>query len=152
MGDKIRSRSPASYISSSSEDDVSLNGMRHEASQTAKSTPPEIKSMISRVDPSVLMEIEDQAKYASKSIDKLMKFLAKELQNGAKATQDIVGVYDGAINNVYSEVEANIKAMYSLIAKCEELDRKMKPITEIAQQVKQIKESLDTLELACGKK
>ena len=146
-----RSRSPASYISSSSEDDISLNGSRNETSKSTKKVPySKLKAQISQVDPSVLNEIEDQAKTAAKSIEKLMGFLGKELHNGTKATENIVNVYDGAIDHVYNEVEGNIKAMYTLIAKCEELDRKMKPITELAQQVKEIRETLDALEMVCN--
>ena len=133
----------ASYVSSSSEDEISLNNSQFQ--ETSSRT----KNIISPVDPSVLFEIEDQAKNASRSVDKLMTFLAKELQSGTKATEDIVSVYDGAIDHVYGEVEQNIKAMYGLIAKCEELDRKMKPVTELATQVRTIKETLDLLENVC---
>jgi len=134
------SESQASYVSSSSEDEISLNNARFvEASSSSK-------TVISPVDPSVLFEIEDQAKNASKSVNKLMKFLAKELQSGTQATENIVSVYDGAIDHVHGEVEQNIKAMYGLIAKCEELDRKMKPVTELARQVRTIRETLDLLE------
>uniref|UniRef100_A0A7M5XG38 BLOC-1-related complex subunit 6 C-terminal helix domain-containing protein n=1 Tax=Clytia hemisphaerica TaxID=252671 RepID=A0A7M5XG38_9CNID len=141
---KPRSSSPVSYISSSSEDDIQLND---------KNTPTQaqqtLKSQITSVDPMVLPEIEEQAKIASKSIDRLMKFLSKELTEGTKATTDIVSVYDGTIDHVHSEVEQNIKAMYGLIAKCEELDRKMKPINELASQVRNIRETLDQLENIC---
>ena len=141
---KPRSSSPVSYVSSSSEDDIHFN-------DKSISSPKQqtLKSQITSVDPMVLPEIEEQAKIASRSIDKLMKFLAKELTEGTKATVDIVSIYDGTIDHVHSEVEQNIKAMYGLIAKCEELDRKMKPISEIAAQVRCIRETLDQLESVC---
>ena len=138
MNHRLRSGSPTSYVSSSSEDDFNI-GHRQQ----------ELRSRISPVDPSVLREIEEQAKIASKSIAKMMTFLTKELGKGTSTTLEIVSVYDGTINNVHSEVEQNIKAMYGLIAKCEELDRKMKPLNELADQVKIIRETLDQLENAC---
>ena len=141
---KPRSSSPVSYISSSSEDDIQFNDKK-----THTQTQQTLKSHIASVDPMVLPEIEEQAKIASKSIDRLMKFLAKELTEGTKATVDIVSVYDGTIDHVHAEVEQNIKAMYGLIAKCEELDRKMKPINELASQVRNIRETLDQLENVC---
>ena len=139
MSDRLRSGSPSSYVSSSSEDDFNIGHQRQQ----------DVKSRITPVDPSVLREIEDQAKIASKSIDKMMTFLTKELGKGTNTTLEIVSVYDGAINHVHSEVEQNIKAMYGLIAKCEELDRKMKPLNELADQVRTIRETLDHLENAC---
>lgn len=138
MSNKVRSGSPTSYVSSSSEDDFNI-GLRQQ----------DLRSRIAPVDPSVLREIEEQAKVASKSIDKMMTFLTKELGKSTNTTLEIVSVYDSAINRVHNEVEQNIKAMYGLIAKCEELDRKMKPLNELAGQVRTIRETLDHLENAC---
>ena len=138
MSNEARSGSPTSYVSSSSEDDFNI-GHRQK----------DLRSRITPVDPSVLRDIEEQAKIASKSIDKMMTFLTKELGKGTNTTLEIVSVYDGAINHVHSEVEQNIKAMYGLIAKCEELDRKMNPLNELAGQVRTIRETLDQLENAC---
>lgn len=137
-----RSQSPVSYISSSSEDDVT------QASDVTKSRLKGKPStlFIPPVDPSVIAEVEEQARHASRSIEKLMAYLSKELKNGTTATSSIVNVYDGTIDHIHEEVEKNIKAMYGLIAKCEELDRKMKPINELAMQVENIGSMLDTLE------
>lgn len=141
---RVRSGSPSSYVSSSSEDDFNLGEKERKDQQ-------HLRSRITPVDPSVLKDVEEQAKIASRSIGKMMSFLTKELGKGTNTTLDIVSVYDGAINNVHSEVEQNIKAMYGLIAKCEELDRKMKPLNELATQVRTIRETLDLLEDACNK-
>ena len=132
-----RSSSPVSYISSSSEDDF------------ISDTKIKEKHTFLPVDPSVLKDLEEQAKIASKSVDKLMKYLAKHLQHSTKITQDTASIYRESVRNVQKEVENNIRLMYSLVAKCEELDQKMKPVTELAKQVSDIKESLDALEQFC---
>lgn len=132
-----RSYSPAvSYISSSSEEDGP-----HFKGKSCTIVPP--------VDPAVITDIEEQAHHASKSIGKLMAYISKELKHGATATSSIVKVYDGTIDHIHEEVEKNIKAMYGLIAKCEELDRQMKPINELANQVENIKSMLDAFEAIC---
>ena len=43
-------------------------------------------------------------------------------------------------------MEKNIRLMYALIAKCEELDAKMEPVNEIARDVAEIKRMLDVME------
>ena len=132
-----RSSSPVSYISSSSEDD-SINDTKIKEKHT-----------FLPVDPSVLKDLEEQAKIAGRSIDKMMKYLAKHLEDSSKITQDTASIYRESVRNVQKEVENNIRLMYSLVAKCEELDQKMKPVTELAKQVSDIKESLDALEQFC---
>ena len=39
--------------------------------------------------------------------------------------------------------------MYTLMARCEELDRSMKPIHTLAAQIHDIKRTLDALEAIC---
>lgn len=39
--------------------------------------------------------------------------------------------------------------MYTLMARCEELDRSMQPIHQLAKQIRDIKTMLDTLEALC---
>lgn len=134
-----RSHSPISYASSSSEDDFTNDSK----------TPCKVQHKLLPVDPLVLNDLEEQAKTASRSIEKMMKYLSTRLQDNTKVTQETVQIYSESVKNVQKEVEHNIRLMYSLVAKCEELDRKMKPINELAAQVNDIKESLDLLEKLC---
>lgn len=133
-----RSSSPVSYISSSSEDDFIINDTKIKEKHT-----------FLPVDPSVLKDLEEQAKIAGRSIEKMMKYLAKHLQDSTQITQGTASIYRDSVRNVQKDVENNIRLMYSLVAKCEELDQKMKPVTELAKQVSDIKESLDALEQFC---
>lgn len=41
------------------------------------------------------------------------------------------------------------QGMYTLMARCEELDRSMQPIHNLATQIRDIKRTLDTLEAIC---
>jgi len=43
-------------------------------------------------------------------------------------------------------MDANIKSMYQLMAKCEELSKAMAPLYKQAEQVKEIKKLLDIYE------
>merc|ERR1712227_890765 len=94
------------------------------------------------IDPTIISELEEQAKTGSKSVEKMVKYLGNELSKVTTITEETVNTYDVAVQHVHSEVETNIRSMYALMAKCEELDEKMKPVTELAKQVQEINESL----------
>lgn len=42
-----------------------------------------------------------------------------------------------------------LQGMYTLMARCEELDRSMQPIHTLAAQIRDIKRTLDALEAIC---
>ena len=107
------------------------------------------ETTIPPIDPNLITELEDQARQGSKSVERMMKYLGGELSKVTQVTGETVGTYDGAVRLMHGEVEANIRSMYALIAKCEELDAKMEPVTDLARQVKSINESLDELEQLC---
>ena len=138
LNPSFRSYSPASYVSSSSEDDT-----------TSKDKSEVSRTRIPPVDPSIISELEEQNKYTTKSVEIMLNYLSKTLNEVTAVAEETVQVYDGTVEHVHLEVEKNIHLMYGLIAKCEELDRKMKPVTELANQVHHIKESLDALEQLC---
>lgn len=139
-----RSNSPSSYVSSSSEDDqYGINESKNNTEGIKQ------RSKIPQVDPSVLTELEEQARYTSRSLSNLMSYLVKELKEITNATKETVCVYDKTIEHTQREVEKNIRSMYGLIAKCEELDHKMKPVNELASQVHDLNEMLSQLEEIC---
>jgi len=105
---------------------------------------------IPTIDPAIISELEEQARIGSKSVEKMMKYLGNELSKVTGITEETVNTYDVAVQHLQSEVETNIRSMYALMAKCEELDEKMKPVTELAKQVRLINESLNELEQLCN--
>ncbi|MEQ2177129.1 hypothetical protein GOODEAATRI_000703, partial [Goodea atripinnis] len=56
---------------------------------------------------------------------------------------------DGFFSQVVQEPEEVAKGMYTLMARCEELDRSMQPIHTLAAQIRDIKRTLDALEAIC---
>jgi len=53
------------------------------------------------------------------------------------------------VDHVSETVDENIKSMYTLIARCEELNASLKPVQNMAEQVKEIKKTLDAFEAIC---
>ncbi|XP_065676024.1 BLOC-1-related complex subunit 6-like [Hydra vulgaris] len=127
-----------SYISSSSEEDMYLPCTDHVQRSCGTILPT--------VDPTVIKELEEQAKHTQVNLEKMILFLSNELRNITKISLESVETYCNTISNTHTEVESSIRSMYGLIAKCEELDQKMKPVAELALQVQNIKQSVDILE------
>ena len=126
------------YVSSSSEEDI--------FTPCQYQIKGEKGTVLPAVDPTVIKELEEQAKYTQVNLEKMILFLSNELSSITKVSFESVQTYHNTINNTHIEVENSIRSMYGLIAKCEELDQKMKPLADLAVQVKSIKQTVDVLE------
>ncbi|MEQ2190523.1 hypothetical protein XENOCAPTIV_028915 [Xenoophorus captivus] len=73
------------------------------------------------IDPTVLLDLQRHTQEVAHSVEMMMKSLNGTIQNG----------------------------MYTLMARCEELDRSMQPIHTLAAQIRDIKRTLDALEAIC---
>ncbi|CAI6363168.1 unnamed protein product [Macrosiphum euphorbiae] len=63
-------------------------------------------------------------------------------------TVDCLEIYRDVVCKTCDSIDANIKSMYQLMAKCEEVSKEMEPIYKLSQQVKDIKHILDLFENA----
>ncbi|KAM7404412.1 hypothetical protein PAMP_011757 [Pampus punctatissimus] len=73
------------------------------------------------IDPAVLLDLQRHTQEVAHSVEMMMRSLNGTIQNG----------------------------MYTLMARCEELDRSMQPIHTLAAQIRDIKRTLDALEAIC---
>ena len=156
MAGKERSQTPVSIISaisSSSEEEVPCHHSAdsyHVINEALIEPKVKISSQeIPKVDPTILTEIEDQANSAAKSLAWMTKYLMQKLSEMSNVTIQTTETYGSAVQNASQQAEENIHMMYGLMAKCEELNRKMKPVYEIQSQVQDIKQKLEILEAAC---
>eukprot|EP00112_Aurelia_sp_Birch-Aquarium-sp1_P014389 Seg3103.4 transcript_id=Seg3103.4/GoldUCD/mRNA.D3Y31 product="BLOC-1-related complex subunit 6" protein_id=Seg3103.4/GoldUCD/D3Y31 len=156
MAGKERSQTPISItsaISSSSEEEVPCHHTTdsyHVINEAIVESKVKISSQdIPKVDPTILAEIEDQANSAAKSLAWMTKYLMHKLSEMSNVTIQTTETYGSAVQNASNQAEENIRMMYGLMAKCEELNRKMKPVYEIQSQVQDIKQTLEILEAAC---
>ncbi|XP_059489668.1 BLOC-1-related complex subunit 6 [Neocloeon triangulifer] len=100
------------------------------------------------VDPSILNDLEAEAKRIATSVDTLTENLAGILHSVSALTVECLETYRDAVCKTCDSVDSNIKAMYQLMAKTEELSKSMKPIYTLAEQIKELKRLLDLLENA----
>ncbi|KAJ1521552.1 hypothetical protein ONE63_003209 [Megalurothrips usitatus] len=103
---------------------------------------------LSPIDPHILNDLENEARRIATSVDTLTESLAGILRSISALTVDCVEIYRDAVCKTCDAVDSNIKAMYQLMAKCEELSKTMKPIYKLGDDIKEVKRLLDTLESA----
>jgi len=100
------------------------------------------------IDPNVLNDLEIEVRRVATSVDTLTENLAGILRSVSALTVECLEVYRDAVCKTCDAVDSNIKSMYQLMAKCEELSKLMKPIYKLAEQIKGIKRLLDLFENA----
>lgn len=106
-------------------------------------------SEIPPVDPEVLRDLELKAGDIARNLDHMLTALAHTLKAMSQVSMECLGVYNSCVDRVSETVDENIKSMYTLIARCEELNASLKPVQNMAEQVKEIKKTLDAFEAIC---
>ncbi|CAG5100831.1 Similar to Borcs6: BLOC-1-related complex subunit 6 (Rattus norvegicus) [Cotesia congregata] len=97
-------------------------------------------------DHNVLNELELEARKIATSVDSLTENLAAILHSASAVTVDCLESYRDAVCKTCDGVDHNIKSMYQLMAKSEELSKSMGSIYKLADQIKTIKRLLDLFE------
>jgi len=102
------------------------------------------------VDPMVLNDIEKEARRLATDVDSLVENLSGVLQSVSGLTVETVQTYRDGVCKTCDEVDGNIRGMYQLMAKWEELNKNMAPAYRVSSQIKDIKRLLDMFEAALG--
>lgn len=106
-------------------------------------------SEIPPVDPAILADLELRANDIAGNLDHMLGTLANSLKAMSQVSTECLGTYSSCVDHVSETVDVNIKSMYTLIARCEELNASLKPVENLAEQVKEIKKTLDVFEAIC---
>ena len=106
-------------------------------------------SGIPPVDPEILKDLELRANDIAGNLDHMLGALANSLKAMSHVSTECLGAYSACVDHVSETVDVNIKSMYTLIARCEELNASVKPVQHLAEQVKEIKRTLDIFEAVC---
>ncbi|KAF9539384.1 hypothetical protein EC957_005443 [Mortierella hygrophila] len=98
------------------------------------------------IDVSLLEDIEHSTLQLSAQLDALLSNLQSQLQQAASATLGSAKVYESSlVGGVCGQVEACVEQTTDLISRCDEMDKDMASIVDIAFQIKTIKQAVDTL-------
>ena len=98
------------------------------------------------LDPNSIEDIERHARYLAACVDLMVENLSGVLNNASGLTVNTLESYRDGVCKTCDEVDNNIKSMYQLMAKVEELNKSMAPAYKLGEQIKEIKQLLDVYE------
>lgn len=101
------------------------------------------------IDPAVLLDLERHTQEVAHRVEVMMRSLNGTIQNMTALSVGYIQTYRDSVDSLGESVDMSIKGMYTLMARCEELDRSMQPIHSLAAQIRDIKRTLDALEAIC---
>uniref|UniRef100_A0A1I8NN32 BLOC-1-related complex subunit 6 C-terminal helix domain-containing protein n=1 Tax=Stomoxys calcitrans TaxID=35570 RepID=A0A1I8NN32_STOCA len=102
--------------------------------------------IIPQIDANVLNDIEIEAQYLAASVDNLTENLCNLLHSISSITADNVEVHKNAVNKLTDSMDANIKCMYTIMAKTEEISKSMQPTEQLGVRIREIKRLVDMLD------
>ena len=106
----------------------------------------QITPKVEALDPQSIEDIERHARYLAACVDLMVENLSGVLQNASGLTVNTLETYRDGVCKTCDEVDNNIKSMYQLMAKVEELNKSMTPAYKLGEQIKEIKHLLDVYE------
>merc|ERR1719341_452236 len=112
--------------------------------QTESNPPDPVTSLTA--DPLMSEDIERQARRLATDVDNVTENLACILQSISALTVETVETYRDGVCKTCDAVDDNIKGMYQLMAKWEELNKSMGPAYKLSTELKEIKRLLDVYE------
>lgn len=125
--------------------DSDCSGPIYRSSRSVNRRPVDIPP----IDPLVLLDLHRHTQEVAQSVEAMMKSLNGTIQNMTALSVGYIQTYRDSVDSLGESVDMSIKGMYTLMARCEELDRSMQPIHGLAAQIRDIKRTLDALEAIC---
>lgn len=107
--------------------------------QLSTSLPP-------KMDTQCLADIEIEAQYLAANVDNLTENLTNLLHSISAITADNVEVYKQSVTKLTDTIDGNIKSMYSIIAKSEEISKSMRKAEQLSVRIKEVRRLVDMFE------
>lgn len=90
---------------------------------------------LNQIDANALNEIEREAQLLAASVDNLTESLCSVLHSISSITADNVEIYKNSVTKLTDCMDANIKCMYTIMAKAEEISKAIKPAEALATRM-----------------
>ncbi|XP_050305892.1 BLOC-1-related complex subunit 6 [Anthonomus grandis grandis] len=101
---------------------------------------------LSQIDMALINDLECEAQRMATSVDNLIENLSGILHSASSITADNVDVYKNAVSKMSDSMDGNIKSMYTMMAKAEEITQNMKCVDQLAARIKEIKKLVELFE------
>uniref|UniRef100_A0A663DW61 BLOC-1 related complex subunit 6 n=1 Tax=Aquila chrysaetos chrysaetos TaxID=223781 RepID=A0A663DW61_AQUCH len=82
-------------------------------------------------------------------VDELLRNVHCGLQALTALSVGCIQTYRDGVESLGEAADLSIRAMYALVARCEELDRAMQPVPALAKRIRDMKGTLERLEGLC---
>lgn len=99
-----------------------------------------------KMDTQCLADIEIEAQYLAANVDNLTENLTNLLHSISAITADNVEVHKQSVIKLTDTIDGNIKSMYSIIAKSEEISKSMKKAEQLSVRIKEVRRLVDMFE------
>lgn len=106
-------------------------------------------SPIPPVDPAALRDLVALAGQVAAQVDELLRSVHCGLQALTALSVGCIQTYRDGVESLGETVDTSIRAMYTLVARCEELDLAMQPVPALARRIRDMKGTLERLEGLC---
>ena len=131
-----------SFVASDFEQQLKLS------SPSKSSASSQSNSTSYQIDLRLLQQLEEQATHLNQNVNDIMSFISDQTHALNKLTVECTNSYENCLTKTCDSVDANIRSMYYLMSKTEELNKTMTPIDQISDDVSQVKRVLEILEKA----
>ncbi|XP_074600207.1 BLOC-1 related complex subunit 6 [Brevipalpus obovatus] len=135
---KLRLSGPTPSTSRTTSGHLSPSGI----SKTSRT--PSVASSLFTLAP--LERLEAQAKIIARSLEQVAQNLSSYTHRTTALTVECTKNFERSLSQTCDSVDVNIKLMYQLIAKYEELNNVLVPIGKLSDEVKDLRRILDLLE------
>ncbi|XP_075270495.1 BLOC-1-related complex subunit 6 [Opisthocomus hoazin] len=106
-------------------------------------------SSIPAIDPGALQDVVALAGQVAAQVDELLRAVHGGLQALTALSVGCIQTYRDGVESLGEAADLSIRAMYALVARCEELDRAMQPVPALARRIRDMKGTLERLEGLC---
>ncbi|XP_059691510.1 LOW QUALITY PROTEIN: BLOC-1-related complex subunit 6 [Gavia stellata] len=104
---------------------------------------------IPAIDPGALQDVVALAGQVAAQVDELLRNVHCGLQALTALSVGCIQTYRDGVESLGEAADLSIRAMYALVARCEELDRAMQPVPALAKRIREMKGTLERLEGLC---
>ncbi|NXW12961.1 BORC6 protein, partial [Circaetus pectoralis] len=104
---------------------------------------------IPAIDPGALQDVVALAGQVAAQVDELLRNVHCGLQALTALSVGCIQTYRDGVESLGEAADLSIRAMYALVARCEELDRAMQPVPALAKRIRDMKGTLERLEGLC---
>ncbi|XP_025940292.1 BLOC-1-related complex subunit 6 [Apteryx rowi] len=110
---------------------------------------PAAAGPIPAIDPGALQDVVALAGQVAAQVDELLRNVHCGLQALTALSVGCIQTYRDGVESLGEAADLSIRAMYALVARCEELDRAMQPVPALAKRIRDMKGTLERLEGLC---